>query len=95
MRLLEDPTLIQNELKRRLEAAKNADPLRHRFENLQREKSRLENKMERLVTAYQEGLLSLRSYAGESLTCGSSRKPMIQKSSLFKRHRLIKTDISH
>ena len=59
LRLLEDPSLIQTELNRRLEAAKNTDPLRRRVDNLQREQMRLTNRMERLVTAYQEDLLNL------------------------------------
>jgi len=59
MRLLEDPSLIQAELNRRMEAARNTDPLRQRVGGLQRERSRLANKTERLVTAYQEDLLSL------------------------------------
>jgi site-specific DNA recombinase len=59
LRLLEDPSLIQSELNRRLEAAKNTDPLRRRVEDLQREQARLANRMERLVTAYQEDLLSM------------------------------------
>ncbi len=59
MRLLEDPTLIQTELNRRLEAARNTDPLRRRVDSLEREQSRLANRMERLVTAYQEDLLTL------------------------------------
>jgi site-specific DNA recombinase len=59
LRLLEDPSLIQDELNRRTEAARNADPLRQRFDNLRREHMRLANRMERLVTAYQEDLLSL------------------------------------
>jgi site-specific DNA recombinase len=59
IRLLEDPSLIQAELNRRLESARNTDPLRRRGDSLQREQSRLANKMERLVTAYQEDLLSL------------------------------------
>jgi site-specific DNA recombinase len=59
LRLLEDPSLIETELNRRLEAARNTDPLRQRVDSLQREQSRLANRMERLVTAYQEELLSL------------------------------------
>jgi len=59
LRLLEDPSLIEAELNRRLEAARNTDPLRQRVDSLQREQSRLANRMERLVTAYQEELLSL------------------------------------
>ena len=59
LRLLEDHSLIQTELNRRLEDARNTDPLRRRFDSLQREQVRLANRMERLVTAYQEDLLSL------------------------------------
>jgi site-specific DNA recombinase len=59
VRLLEDPSLIQVELNRRLEAARNADPVRRRAESLQRERSRLANRTERLITAYQEDLLNL------------------------------------
>ena len=59
LRLLEDPGLIQAELDRRMEAARNADPLRQREENLRREQSRLAKSMDRLLTAYQEGLIAL------------------------------------
>ena len=59
IRLLEDPGMIQTELNLRLEAARNTDPLRRRVDNLQREQARIANRMERLVTAYQEELLSL------------------------------------
>ena len=59
IRLLEDPRMIQTELNRRMEAAKNTDPLRRRVASLQREQSRLASRTERLVTAYQEDLLSL------------------------------------
>src|ERR1700686_3626168 len=59
MRLLDDPGLIQTEIDRRREAAQKADPLRKREEELLREQARLEKSSERLVTAYQEGLLTL------------------------------------
>ena len=59
MRLLEDPSLIQAELNRRMECSRNTDPLRRRVDSLQREQTRLASRMERLVTAYQEDLLSL------------------------------------
>jgi site-specific DNA recombinase len=59
IRLLEDPGLIQTEIDRRREAAQKADPLRKREEELRREQSRVEKSSERLVTAYQEGLLTL------------------------------------
>jgi site-specific DNA recombinase len=59
IRLLEDPRLIQTEIDRRREAARNADPLRKREEELRREQVRVEKSGERLVTAYQEGLVTL------------------------------------
>jgi site-specific DNA recombinase len=59
IRLLEDPGLIQTEIDRRREAARKADPLRKREEELRREQARVEKSSERLVTAYQEGLLTL------------------------------------
>ncbi len=59
IRLLEDPGLIQTEIDRRREAAQNADPLRKREEELRREQARVEKSGERLVTAYQEGLVTL------------------------------------
>ncbi len=59
LRLLEDPTLVQEEIERRMEAARSADPLRRREESLRQRQTRLHNSMERLVTAYQEELLTL------------------------------------
>ena len=59
IRLLEDDTLMQSEIDRRKEAARNADPRRQRQGALGREQMRLAKNIERLITAYQEGLLSL------------------------------------
>jgi site-specific DNA recombinase len=59
MRLLEDPSIIQDELTRRLQAAKNADPLKQRQDQLHRDQARLAKGMDRLLIAYQEGLASL------------------------------------
>ncbi len=59
MRLLEDDTLLQAEIDRRKEALRNADPRRQRQETLQQEQARLRKNIERLITAYQEELLSL------------------------------------
>jgi hypothetical protein len=59
LRLLEDPSLIQEELDRRLEAAKNADPLKQREGQLQRDRARMAKNMDRLLTAYQEDLVGL------------------------------------
>jgi len=57
--LLEDPSLLQAEITRRVEAAKKSDPTKKRQQHLQREQSRIEQSMERLLTAYQESLMSL------------------------------------
>jgi site-specific DNA recombinase len=59
VKLLENPNLIQAELDRRLAAARNANPTKHREEVLRREIARIQKSMERLMTAYQEDLLSL------------------------------------
>jgi site-specific DNA recombinase len=59
VRLLQDPVLIQQELDRRLAAARSSDPTRKREQNLQRELSHVGKGIERLLTAYQEELLSL------------------------------------
>jgi site-specific DNA recombinase len=59
IRLLEDPGLVQTEIDRRREVARNADPLRKREEDLRREQVRVEKSSERLVTACQEGLVTL------------------------------------
>jgi site-specific DNA recombinase len=59
IRLLEDPTLIQQELDRRLAAARSSDPTKRREQSLQRELTRVSKGIERLLNAYQEELLSL------------------------------------
>jgi site-specific DNA recombinase len=59
IRLLEDPTLIQQELDRRLAAARAADPTKQRQQTVQRDLVRVDKSIERVLTAYQEDLLSL------------------------------------
>jgi len=59
VRLLQDPVLIQQELDRRLAAARTSDPTKKREQTLQRELSHVVKGIERLLTAYQEELLSL------------------------------------
>ena len=58
-RLLENPNLIDGELERRLTAAREAAPTKRREEALRRDFARLRKSMDRLMTAYQEDLLSL------------------------------------
>ena len=59
IRLLEEPALIQQELDRRLAAAQAADPTKTRTQAVERDLARVGKSMERLLTAYQEDLLSL------------------------------------
>ena len=59
IRLLEDPSLIQGELDCRLAAAKTADPAKQREKALHRDLARTRKSMDRLLTAYQEDLLSI------------------------------------
>jgi site-specific DNA recombinase len=59
IRLLEDPTLIHQELDRRLVAARACDPTQQREQSLQRELTHVGKSIERLLNAYQEELVSL------------------------------------
>jgi site-specific DNA recombinase len=59
IKLLEDPTLIQQELDRRLAAARSSDPTRKREQSLQRELVHVGKGIERLLSAYQEALMSI------------------------------------
>src|SRR5271157_3360908 len=71
VRLLEDPSLLQAELDRRLQAAQTTDPLKRREDALRRDQARLTKSMERLLTGYQENLITL-----EELRC---RMPELRK----------------
>jgi site-specific DNA recombinase len=59
IRLLDEPALVQAEIDRRMEAARNADPLRKREQALHHQRTRLQNHIDRMVTAYQEELITL------------------------------------
>src|ERR1700680_5085639 len=59
IRLLEDPMLIQQELDRRLEAARSSNPTKKREQSLQRELAHVGKGIERLLSAYQEALMSI------------------------------------
>jgi site-specific DNA recombinase len=58
VKLLENPGLIQDELNRRLDAAQKVSPTKRRRESQQRDLTRVRKSIERLMTAYQEELLS-------------------------------------
>ena len=59
VRLLEEPQLIQAEIERRLEAARSADPNQQREALLRHRLIRLRKGIDRLVSAYQEELITL------------------------------------
>ena len=59
LRVLHDPALIDAEIARRRDVARTADPLRTRTAELKREQARLDTSSERLLSAYQEGLVTL------------------------------------
>src|SRR5262249_3270614 len=61
---LEDPGVIQAEIDRRRDTAQRTDPLKHREDTLHRDEMRLATTIERLVTAYQEGLMTLAQLRG-------------------------------
>jgi site-specific DNA recombinase len=56
--LLENPSLIREELDRRLSAARDSNPTKQQEAALRRELARIQKSMDRLMTAYQEDLLS-------------------------------------
>ena len=64
LRLLDDPGLIQAELDRRRAVAQRTDPLKHREDALRRDAVRFATNIDRLVTAYQDGLLTLDQLRG-------------------------------
>lgn len=59
MRLFEDPDLIGNEINRRVQEARNSNPTKVRKETLAKEMARVKNGIDRLLDAYQDGLLQL------------------------------------
>ena len=59
VRLLEDPALVQAEIERRLEAARVSDPNQQREADLRHRLVRARKGIDRLVTAYQEELITI------------------------------------
>jgi site-specific DNA recombinase len=59
LRLLRTPQLIEAELERRRTASLNGSPVPQRQEQVQRELTRLGQQMDKLLDAYQEGLMAL------------------------------------
>jgi hypothetical protein len=64
--LLEDPTLIEAEIQRRLAALRAADPAGQRREGLQRDLARAQNAVRRLIDGYQEQLITLEELRARS-----------------------------
>jgi site-specific DNA recombinase len=59
VQLFENPTLIHEEINRRIQKTRNSNPLKIRKETLVKESARVQNVIDRLLDAYQEGLLQL------------------------------------
>ena len=59
VRLLEDPALVQAEIERHLEAARVSDPNQQREADLRHRLVRVRKGIDRLVTAYQEELITI------------------------------------
>jgi site-specific DNA recombinase len=59
VRLLSNPELVRTEIERRLAAARTEHPAAQRREGIERELARTRGATERLISAYQEELLSL------------------------------------
>jgi site-specific DNA recombinase len=57
--LLNEPKLIEEEIERRLQEHRQSSPAAQRKENLTRERSRLGEQTDKLIDAYQEGLIDL------------------------------------
>jgi site-specific DNA recombinase len=57
--LLNEPELIQREIKRRLEEFQQSSPVEQRKEILSKELARVEQQTDKLIDAYQEGLMEL------------------------------------
>ena len=59
VQLLENPELIREEINRRAQQAQQSNPMQVRKESLVKEQIRIKNGMDRLLDAYQEGLIPL------------------------------------
>ncbi len=59
VQLFESPDLIHKEINRRIHEARNSNPTKTRKETLVKESSRVQNGIDRLLDAYQEGVLQL------------------------------------
>ena len=59
VQLLEDPALIQKEVEKRVEETRNASPVLKQKEAILRQRNKLSQSMDKLLDAYQEGLITI------------------------------------
>jgi site-specific DNA recombinase len=59
LQLLESPELIQSEIKRRIKQIQDSSPTKRRKDAVEKEIARIGTKIDKLLDAYQEGLLRL------------------------------------
>ena len=57
--LLKDPTLIQREVEKRVDQTRNASPVLKQKEAILKQRSKLSQSMDKLLDAYQEGLITI------------------------------------
>jgi site-specific DNA recombinase len=59
VKLLEDPMLIQREVEKRLKETRKASPVLKQKEFIQKQRNKLSQSMDKLLDAYQEGLITI------------------------------------
>jgi len=59
MALLEDPTLIQREVEKRVEETRMASPVMKQKAVIEKQRTKLSQSMDKLLDAYQEGLITI------------------------------------
>jgi site-specific DNA recombinase len=59
VQLLEDPTLIQREVEKRVEETRKASPVLKQKEAILKQRNKLSQSMDKLLDAYQEGLITI------------------------------------
>jgi site-specific DNA recombinase len=57
--LLEDPTLIQREVEKRVEETRKTSPVVQQKALIENQKAKLSQSMDKLLDAYQEGLITI------------------------------------
>jgi len=71
--LLSDPALVRDELERRLERMRDADPVQARKQRLHQEIATVETQINRMVNAYQEELVTLQELRDRMPTLRTKR----------------------